>query len=952
MAEPKHNVSIMTCARWETAYITEWLLYHQAIGFNHVYLYCNDEDPTDLYGQVLPFCRGATPFVTFHHFPFLGQQFYMMMHALRHYRDASQWVAFLDVDEFLVLPGLDDIQSYLGRCPPSWDSIYFNWSFFGNSGHLERPSGSVLTTYTRREDRVHQGTKTLTRSAKIDLSHMDHKAPFWHSWEGVVDPMFGAVNVLGDNMNRIAGSDGGAAYLKSGQIQARIRGVGFVNHYGVKSARDFDLRIQRGTHGEFSNQFHWKQLADSGQAEAILKALNAVEDTYLADLWHRLTRDSRARSIVPLSQLPNIALGKHADQSSISQWSRGATTAEDAAGPISGDITGEAQSHTDLEEQPWWMVDLGAPHLLYEVRLFNRVDQPNYRDRLGAFRIESADATGLWVTIHEHDGSRPIGGADGYPAIVKLPVPVVASRLRVMALGYTYLHLDQVQIHGVPAGDDDAEVVAPPPTGRLASVATEISQPNRPAAPSELPSALPSALPAAIPMPTWPIPNSISPQTTTARSGSTPSTPTPSAAPSALAPAGGFDDTRSSTPATAPGEIGRIALVELLALAQREPVIRTDFLSAALVTTAGRYVRRPPRCQDTTDALRQTQTTYAEYTRRLEQSYAPSLHVALRDATVFGQGSVVSAGGALLLDSCWEFFAQGGTPPGLIRLENRHYRLQNPPTRYIDRPSLLMKRPFWRNYGHWLLDSATLMALLPAMTLPSDCQIVIGPNEQPKMRAIVEEALSIFAPGLQVIEQPDDEAWTFAKLHYVTPQQIPPLTKQPIALTELAARMPRGIATPVPIGGRRIYVAREARLGRELANEEQVIAVCRQLGFEVVRPEQHSLREQAALFQSAEYVIGVKGAALTSVVFCPSAARLFVLSPADWPDPFFWDLAAQRGMDYGEMFGPIMDDNERQSMHRFVINIERLKENLATFCQPERQPARRSGAAVLPAAHA
>ena len=95
------------------------------------------------------------------------------------------------------------------------------------------------------------------------------------------------------------------------------------------------------------------------------------------------------------------------------------------------------------------------------------------------------------------------------------------------------------------------------------------------------------------------------------------------------------------------------------------------------------------------------------------------------------------------------------------------------------------------------------MALLPAMTLPSDCQIVIGPNEQPKMRAIVEEAASILAPGLKVIEQPDHEAWTFATLHYVTPQQIPPLTKQPVAMSGSprachAERSPDRRATSLP----------------------------------------------------------------------------------------------------------------------------------------------------------
>jgi len=111
---------------------------------------------------------------------------------------------------------------------------------------------------------------------------------------------------------------------------------------------------------------------------------------------------------VPPSRLPNVTLGKQAEQSSRSEWSHGASTHEDAAGVVNGVITGMAQCHTTPETRPWWMVDLGAQHLIYEIRLFNRVDQPGLRDRLGAFRIEISDGAGPWVLIHEHDGSRPI----------------------------------------------------------------------------------------------------------------------------------------------------------------------------------------------------------------------------------------------------------------------------------------------------------------------------------------------------------------------------------------------------------------------------------------------------------------------------------------------------------------------------------------------------------------
>lgn len=102
---PSHQVSIVACARWETQAITEWLLYHRSIGFDHVYLYCNDDDPAELYAAVLPFLQGDAPFVTFRHYPFQGQQFHMYMHCLRAHKDESEWVMFLDVDEFLCIRG-------------------------------------------------------------------------------------------------------------------------------------------------------------------------------------------------------------------------------------------------------------------------------------------------------------------------------------------------------------------------------------------------------------------------------------------------------------------------------------------------------------------------------------------------------------------------------------------------------------------------------------------------------------------------------------------------------------------------------------------------------------------------------------------------------------------------------------------------------------------------------
>ncbi len=416
----------MACAGGEPRSITEWLLYHRAIGFDHVYLYCDDDDPAHLYGQVLPFLQAAPPFVTFVRFPYQGQQFYMHRHFLEHRKHQAAWIAFLDVDEFLCLPGLDDIRRYLAGCPPEWDAIHVNRNEFATGGQAGPPRGSVLTACTQRDRTLSRVTRTLTRSACIDLARIDRKHEFWRDWGDMLPPEAIAVNVLGDPMRRVAGDPD---YLSAAEVQARMRARAVINRYAGQSGDD------------------------------------QVPDTYLADYWRRFLSAADAASIAPRSRKPNVALGKPARQSSISEWSLGATVEADAAGAVSGLITGRYQFHTGFEDAPWWQVDLGAPHALTDIHLYNRVDHPDYRLRLGRFVLQcSLDGDG-WRPVYLHDG-RPVGGADGNPLVLRLAEsasePRVCRYLRITALQPTWLHLDQVAV----CGEEWRDSPAPPAAAR------------------------------------------------------------------------------------------------------------------------------------------------------------------------------------------------------------------------------------------------------------------------------------------------------------------------------------------------------------------------------------------------------------------------------------------------------------------------------------------------------
>lgn len=841
---PKHTASIIACARWETAYITEWLHYHRSIGFDHVYLYCNDDDPTDFYGEVLPFCEGSAPFVTFYAFPFRGQRFHMLMHGLRHHKGETEWVAFLDIDEFLVIPNGNDVKAYLRSCPPRWDAIQVNRSLFGHNNHARRTVGSVLRRYTRRQDCLDTDTKTLTRTARIDLSLIVDKVPFWQSWGSVLGPDFVSVNVIGEPIGQVLAA--GPSYLSAGETDARIRSLAYINHYALKSLDDFDIRRERGFNVDGAGARAGVALREAMRIDPTLVSLNAVEDTYLADYWTRRLAKVQQRMVVPTPHLPNVALGKEADQSSCAPWLAERTTRQDAAGAISGRITGGAQCHTAEEAAPWWSVDLGASHLIYEIRVFNRVDEPSLRGRLGAFQIEIWDGDGPWRVIHAQPAGQVIGGADGAPLILKYMMPLCMNRLRIIATGPTFLHLDQVELYGVPMdGAADAALAASPAT------------------------------PAA-----------------------------------------------DATGALAPGW-----LRTLIAEHQSGSRQRNDLRHVWRVAPTGHYPRRAPVVRDVTDLLPGQLELYVLQTNQLCEDHHDIHRVELAGATVCGQGTVFTAGGVVLRDSCWEFFAQGGVPVGLTATSPGSYRISNEISRRIDRPSLLLKRPFWRNYGHWMMDAAMLLALLPDLDLPADIQIVIGRHEDPRMRAIVAETLQILAPGIPVEEHDDHDAWSFAALHYIMPVQKSPLFKLPKAMTYLRGALLTGQARAPR---RRLYIQRDDDR-RQLENEADIIALAVNHGFEVVRPEHYSLREQAALFHAASCVMGVKGAALTNVMFCAPTAAVLVLSPGDWPDTIFWDLAAQLDIAYGEMFGPITSHARPQGTNPFHIDLARLTGHLRTM---------------------
>lgn len=374
---------------------------------------------------------------------------------------------------------------------------------------------------------------------------------------------------------------------------------------------------------------------------------------------------------------------------------------------------------------------------------------------------------------------------------------------------------------------------------------------------------------------------------------------------------------------TASAAIQVATTAQLLSGEVRAPGASPSCVHVENLCEGGAYGKAPPFRLDTSALDAAHRPTLDQYFANTISTYGPIQHLTFKDALVAGQGSVVTSDLFLVSESAYEFLANEFVPDGLIDAGAGSFVFGSEPSMTIDRPTLLIKRPWTANYGHWLVDCAAMLALGTGLTMPSSWQLAIGRQDGP-MREIVRQTLDIVAPGVTVIELPDDEIWRFSELHYVSPIHVPLRFKLPAAISALRALVLReNLATAGPRRG--IYITRGEIGSRRLRNEDQVIALCRELGLDIVRPEERTLVEQARLFHGADLIVGVKGAALTNALFCSGHTHLVVLTPGDFPDPFYWDLTAPAGIRYSEIFGVLQSRDRPIGQNPFTVSTERLR---------------------------
>ena len=145
----RYDLAVTAIFKDEAHYLEEWLNYHLAAGVEHFYLY--DDGSTDNPREVLePYIEAELV----DYFPVAGENMTIPVYndAVRRFKFAARYMAFLDVDEFIfpktnqsVVEVVDEILSKNSDAA----ALAVNWQVFGSSDDSDSDKG-VLERFTRR----------------------------------------------------------------------------------------------------------------------------------------------------------------------------------------------------------------------------------------------------------------------------------------------------------------------------------------------------------------------------------------------------------------------------------------------------------------------------------------------------------------------------------------------------------------------------------------------------------------------------------------------------------------------------------------------------------------------------------------------------------------------------------------------------------------------------------
>jgi hypothetical protein len=167
-----YELGIVTMFRNEANYIKEWIEYHRMLGVDHFLLY-NDRS-VDHWAEVLdPYINSnLVEVIDWSALPgtsiFPNHQTAAYQDGLRRSKGNTKWLAFIDIDEFILPKKNATILECLNQFFPSASGVYIGWRNFGTNGVYINPGEPILMRLTASSRPLHPINASGKSIVKVD----------------------------------------------------------------------------------------------------------------------------------------------------------------------------------------------------------------------------------------------------------------------------------------------------------------------------------------------------------------------------------------------------------------------------------------------------------------------------------------------------------------------------------------------------------------------------------------------------------------------------------------------------------------------------------------------------------------------------------------------------------------------------------------------------------------
>jgi hypothetical protein len=271
-----HHLSICAIVKNEYDYLLEWIAYHQVVGTDHFLIYNNsekdDDGTTKLLNRLKKLrCIEVVPWPDKPKWVVRNQaynrpQVPAYLDGLKRLRRKSDWVAFIDVDEFIVPMKEPDLPSTL-KLYQQFGGVGANWLMFGFSGEKTKKNLPVCSRFTRAAAMGcpnHRHVKCIVKPELVRAI-------------GVHRPVLKEGLLVDERGNEITNASGIHDNISYDVIR--------INHYYTKSHEEWLEKVNRG------RADHAEKKTEHGVSEA---DFNDEDDTFILKFYGATVERMRA----------------------------------------------------------------------------------------------------------------------------------------------------------------------------------------------------------------------------------------------------------------------------------------------------------------------------------------------------------------------------------------------------------------------------------------------------------------------------------------------------------------------------------------------------------------------------------------------------------------------------------------------------------------------------------